>query len=82
MKLVGHRGAKDEWPENTLLGMRKAIEEGVFALEVDVHLSKDNKSFSPSTIHLSSSTTSISSLFIIYPCILISKQAPPSVDGL
>lgn len=43
MKLVGHRGAKDEWPENTLLGMRKAINNGVFGLEIDIHLSKDNK---------------------------------------
>lgn len=43
MKITGHRGAKDEWPENTLLGMRKAIESGVEALEIDVHVTKDNK---------------------------------------
>lgn len=43
MKITGHRGAKDEWPENTILGMTKAIEAGVIALEIDVHKTLDNK---------------------------------------
>lgn len=43
MKVTGHRGAKDEWPENTLLGIAKAIESGVEAIEIDIHLSSDGE---------------------------------------
>ena len=40
-KIYGHRGSKGEYPENTLLSFRKAIEMGVEGLEIDVHLTKD-----------------------------------------
>ncbi|ONI47185.1 hypothetical protein AN644_01255 [Candidatus Epulonipiscium fishelsonii] len=38
-----HRGYKKEYPENTLLAIRKAIVSGADGIEVDVHLSKDGE---------------------------------------
>lgn len=43
MKVIGHRGAAGEAPENTIAGCRHAIERGVRALELDVRLSSDNR---------------------------------------
>ncbi|MBC85813.1 MAG: phosphodiesterase [Bdellovibrionaceae bacterium] len=43
MLVIGHRGAKDEWPENTLLGIQKAIDCGVDGIEIDVRQSKDGQ---------------------------------------
>jgi len=43
MLKIGHRGAKGYEPENTLLSIKKAIEQGVNAVEIDVHRTKDNK---------------------------------------
>lgn len=43
MLIIGHRGAAHYEPENTLLSISKAIELGVDAVEIDVHLSKDNE---------------------------------------
>jgi glycerophosphoryl diester phosphodiesterase len=37
-----HRGASVDCPENTLLAFNRAIEMGVDALELDLHLSRDN----------------------------------------
>jgi len=42
IKIVGHRGAAGLMPENTLSGFKKAIEIGVDAIELDVHLTVDN----------------------------------------
>ncbi|MEH7238129.1 glycerophosphodiester phosphodiesterase [Bacillus sp. JJ1562] len=42
-KIYGHRGAKGIYPENTLLSFKKAIEQGVDGLELDVHLTKDGE---------------------------------------
>lgn len=42
-KILGHRGAKGEKPENTLKGIQYAIDCGVKAIEIDVHKSKDEK---------------------------------------
>lgn len=39
--VIGHRGAYDEAPENTLKGFKKAIELGVDYIEFDVHRSQD-----------------------------------------
>lgn len=36
-----HRGASAECPENTLLSFQRALEIGVDALELDVHLTRD-----------------------------------------
>lgn len=41
MLIIGHRGAAGERPENTLVGIRHAIEIGVDMIEYDVRLTKD-----------------------------------------
>jgi len=43
MHKIGHRGAKGYAAENTLISFQKAIELGVDAIELDVHLSSDEK---------------------------------------
>lgn len=43
MKLMGHRGARHEAPENTLGGIVHALEAGVTAIEVDVHRAADGE---------------------------------------
>ncbi len=40
---MGHRGAAGLEPENTLRSIRRALELGVTAVEVDVHLSRDGR---------------------------------------
>jgi glycerophosphoryl diester phosphodiesterase len=40
-KIMGHRGAKAYEPENTLRSIHRALEMGVEAIEIDVHLSRD-----------------------------------------
>ncbi|CRH17166.1 glycerophosphodiester phosphodiesterase [Carnobacterium maltaromaticum] len=42
-KIYAHRGASGEYPENTLLSFRKAIETGVDGIECDIHLTKDEE---------------------------------------
>lgn len=42
VKIIGHRGCKDLEPENTLRAFRRAIRLGIYGVEMDVHLSKDN----------------------------------------
>jgi glycerophosphoryl diester phosphodiesterase len=39
----GHRGLRHYAPENTIGSYLKAIKEGLFALELDVRITKDNK---------------------------------------
>jgi glycerophosphoryl diester phosphodiesterase len=41
-KLIAHRGASSEAPENTLASIRRAIELSVDYIEIDVHLTKDH----------------------------------------
>jgi glycerophosphoryl diester phosphodiesterase len=43
MILFGHRGARNEAPENTLTGFRHALGAGITAFEFDVHLSADDQ---------------------------------------
>jgi glycerophosphoryl diester phosphodiesterase len=43
MIIMGHRGAAALEPENTLLSIATAMEIGVDAVEIDVHLSKDKQ---------------------------------------
>lgn len=43
MKIIAHRGYSSKYPENTLLAFRKAIEAGAPAIELDTHLTADNK---------------------------------------
>ncbi len=40
---LGHRGAREAAPENTLASFRKALELGADGIELDVMLSKDNR---------------------------------------
>ncbi|HEX3766606.1 MAG TPA: glycerophosphodiester phosphodiesterase family protein [Kofleriaceae bacterium] len=42
-RLYAHRGASAERPENTLAAFERAIEAGVDALEMDVHVTRDNQ---------------------------------------
>jgi glycerophosphoryl diester phosphodiesterase len=41
--VFGHRGAMGYAPENTMAGFRKAVELGVDAIELDVHLTRDGE---------------------------------------
>uniref|UniRef100_A0A8D1ZTW8 GP-PDE domain-containing protein n=1 Tax=Sus scrofa TaxID=9823 RepID=A0A8D1ZTW8_PIG len=41
----GHRGAPMLGPENTMMSFEKAVEEGAFGLESDVHISMDRVPF-------------------------------------
>jgi glycerophosphoryl diester phosphodiesterase len=41
--IIAHRGASGETPENTLAAFRRALEIGVDAVELDVHLSADDE---------------------------------------
>ena len=40
-KIIGHRGAKGESPENTLKSIQWALDLGCGGVEIDVHLSRD-----------------------------------------
>jgi glycerophosphoryl diester phosphodiesterase len=40
---IAHRGASTQYPENTLLAFKKAMEMGVDFLEMDLHLTKDRE---------------------------------------
>lgn len=40
-KVIAHRGASKEAPENTLIAFAKAISIGVDAIEMDIHLTSD-----------------------------------------
>jgi len=42
MIIVGHRGWLQKYPENTLASFKAALDLGVDALELDVHVTRDN----------------------------------------
>ena len=42
-KIIAHRGFSSQYPENTMLAFRKAVEAGCDGIELDVHLSKDGE---------------------------------------
>src|SRR5580704_14699331 len=42
-RLYAHRGAAAERPENTMAAFERAVEIGVDALELDVHLTRDGR---------------------------------------
>lgn len=39
--VIGHRGARGEWPENTVEGITRAIAAGCQMIEIDVQLTRD-----------------------------------------
>jgi len=41
--IIGHRGARNLWPENSLDGFERTRDLGVDAVEFDVHLSRDGE---------------------------------------
>ncbi|EIM28801.1 glycerophosphodiester phosphodiesterase family protein [Microvirga lotononidis] len=41
--IIGHRGARNLWPENSLEGFRRLAELGVEGVEFDVHLTADGE---------------------------------------
>ena len=41
MKIIAHRGASIEHPENTIEAIKKAFDHNVHAVEIDVHLTLD-----------------------------------------
>jgi glycerophosphoryl diester phosphodiesterase len=41
--IIGHRGARNLWPENSLEGFERTRDLGVDAVEFDVHLSRDGE---------------------------------------
>jgi glycerophosphoryl diester phosphodiesterase len=41
--VIAHRGARGTMPENSIPAMKTAIDQGANTLELDVHISKDNK---------------------------------------
>lgn len=43
MKIIGHRGCRGLYPENTIIAFKEAIKMGVHALELDVVMSGDNQ---------------------------------------
>jgi glycerophosphoryl diester phosphodiesterase len=43
MKIVGHRGARNLAPENTLAGIQKALEHQVDEIEIDVRVTSDGQ---------------------------------------
>jgi len=43
MRIIGHRGARNIWAENSLGGFRNVCRLGVDAVELDVHLSSDGE---------------------------------------
>lgn len=43
VKIIGHRGFANKYPENSLIGFEKAAELGVDGIELDVHLTGDGE---------------------------------------
>lgn len=43
MKIIGHRGASYDAPENTLASIKKAWADGADGVEIDVHLTRDDR---------------------------------------
>jgi glycerophosphoryl diester phosphodiesterase len=43
VEIIAHRGASFDAPENTLAAMRLGYEQGADGVEIDIHLTKDNR---------------------------------------
>ena len=42
-RLLAHRGMPQEYPENTMISFKNAVEFGIDVIETDTHLTKDNQ---------------------------------------
>ena len=42
-KIIAHRGLSGSYPENTLIAFKEALRTQALFLELDIHLSKDQK---------------------------------------
>jgi len=40
-KIIAHRGASSQYPENTMIAYKQALKDGADAIELDIHLSRD-----------------------------------------
>lgn len=54
---TAHRGFSGKYPENSLLAIQKAVQQGVDFVEIDVHLSKDQEVVVIHDRHLNRMTT-------------------------
>ena len=43
VRIIGHRGASDDAPENTISSIKEAFRQGADGVEVDVRITKDGK---------------------------------------
>ena len=43
VRIIGHRGASDDAPENTISSIKEAFKQGADGVEVDVRITKDGK---------------------------------------
>ena len=43
VEIIAHRGASYDAPENTLASVRLGYEQGADGVEIDIHLTKDNR---------------------------------------
>ena len=43
VRIIGHRGGRNLWAENSLGGFRKTATLGVDAVELDLHLTRDGE---------------------------------------
>ena len=42
VKIIGHRGARGFYPENSLLGFMNVLKSGIEIIELDIVFSKDS----------------------------------------
>ena len=42
VRIIGHRGARGLYPENSLLGFMNVLKSGIEIIELDIVFSKDN----------------------------------------
>ncbi len=45
MKIIAHRGASGEFPENSLLAFEQAIQQGADGIELDIHFHQQSQQF-------------------------------------
>lgn len=71
----GHRGDRQNFPENTLASYRSAIEKGLNAIEIDVMLTKDNRLVCSHNFDLERETTGSGSINEIFYQDLVEVKA-------